>query len=201
MLPKLTKKEIFSIPNLFTYLRIALIPVFIDFYYDEDFGAAFAVLVLSFLSDGADGFIARRFNMITDLGKALDPIADKLSQAAIVFCAGKTAPIMFVLLGVHIAKELAMLILSCYLYKQTGRVYGARWYGKWCTVLIYCASAVLLLWRDMPAAVAAALAVSCIAFVLFCFVKYALLYRRMLQAYRQSGAKAAQQEFDRVRER
>ena len=124
MFSELARKGVFSIPNLFPYLRVALIPAFVDFSCDEDFDAAFPVLVLSFLSDGADGFIARRFNVIIDLGKAPDPIADKLSQAAIVFCAGK-APIVFVLPGVHPVKELAMFVLTVCLYKQMGHVYGA----------------------------------------------------------------------------
>lgn len=201
MLKNLTAKEVFSIPNIISCIRIALIPVFIGLYYGERYGAAFAVLVASFFSDGIDGFIARRFNMITELGKALDPVADKLSQTAVVFCACKNVPEMYWLLGVHMIKEFIMGILSTYLYRKTGHIYGARWFGKWCTGLIYTTSAVMLIWRDMPQHIASLLVAACVAFVLFCLWQYASLYRRMHAANRQGGAEAAQQEFNRVRER
>ena len=85
---KLTKKEIFSIPNILCYFRILLIPVFMISYINakETRGYYFAafIVLLSGLTDFADGFIARHFNMVTELGKAIDPVADKLSQAAIV---------------------------------------------------------------------------------------------------------------------
>ena len=201
MLKNITAKEVFSIPNIISYIRIALIPVFIDLYYDEQYGAAFAVLVASFFSDGIDGFIARRFNMITELGKALDPVADKLSQTAVVFCACKNVPEMFWLLAVHMTKEFIMGILSTRLYKKTGHIYGARWFGKWCTGLIYTTSAVMLVWRGMPQPIASLLVAVCVAFVLFCLWQYAALYRRMHIAHSEGGSEAAQQEFNRVRER
>ena len=85
---KLTKKEIFSIPNILCYFRILLIPVFMISYINaketRDYYFAAFIVLLSGLTDFADGFIARHFNMVTELGKAIDPVADKLSQAAIV---------------------------------------------------------------------------------------------------------------------
>ena len=87
---KFTKKEIFSIPNIMGYFRILLIPVFCYLYITaeserEYLYAAFVVLISS-LTDLFDGKIARRFNMITELGKALDPIADKLTHGALAVC-------------------------------------------------------------------------------------------------------------------
>ena len=79
-----TKKEIFSIPNILCYFRILLVPVFLWAYFDlqSDKGhlVAAGVLVLSSLSDFLDGFIARKCHMITELGKLIDPVADKLTQ-------------------------------------------------------------------------------------------------------------------------
>lgn len=87
---KIQKREIFSIPNVLGYIRILLIPLFVWRYLTAQSGAdyytAAGIVLLSGLTDLFDGLIARRFHMITELGKVLDPIADKLTQAAIVFC-------------------------------------------------------------------------------------------------------------------
>ena len=74
-------KERFSIPNLMGYFRLLLIPVFCYLYLaKEAYHWAAGVVLLSSLTDLFDGMIARKFNMITNLGKALDPIADQLTH-------------------------------------------------------------------------------------------------------------------------
>ena len=80
-------KERFSIPNLMGYFRLLLIPVFCYLYLaKEAYHWAAGVVLLSSLTDLFDGMIARKFNMITNLGKALDPIADKLTHGALALC-------------------------------------------------------------------------------------------------------------------
>lgn len=78
---KWDKREYFSIPNLMGYFRILLIPIYLIVYIRadsvRDYQIAAGIMVLSFLSDFLDGKIARRFNMVTEFGKILDPIADK----------------------------------------------------------------------------------------------------------------------------
>ncbi len=82
-----TRKQLFTIPNLLSLLRLCMIPLIIWLYCaKKNYALTAAVLVLSGITDTVDGFIARRFNMVTDLGKALDPVADKLTQAAMMFC-------------------------------------------------------------------------------------------------------------------
>ena len=87
---RIDKREIFSIPNLMGYFRILLIPLFSWLYCTADstgdYYAAAAVVGVSGLTDMFDGKIARRFNMITELGKFIDPLADKLTQAALLIC-------------------------------------------------------------------------------------------------------------------
>ena len=81
------KKEYFNIPNLMGYFRILIIPVFLFLYVRAEtkweYFAAFFVLALSYLTDFLDGKIARKFHMVTDWGKMLDPIADNLTQGAL----------------------------------------------------------------------------------------------------------------------
>ena len=82
-------KGCWTIPNLLSFIRILLIPVFAYLYYNDMKIEAVAVLAASGLSDMFDGKIARRFNQVTDVGKALDPIADKLTQATMMYCLTK----------------------------------------------------------------------------------------------------------------
>ena len=81
---KQIRDEAFSIPNMLSYFRLLLIPLFIVLYVHEDFTEALITLAVSGLSDILDGRIARKYNMVTDLGKVLDPVADKLTQCAMM---------------------------------------------------------------------------------------------------------------------
>ena len=93
------KKDILNIPNLLSLFRLLLIPVYITIYLraqdKADYFLAASILAVSCLTDMIDGQIARRFNMITDLGKLLDPIADKLTQFALVLCLSLRHPVLY----------------------------------------------------------------------------------------------------------
>ena len=84
---KLKKEDILTIPNFLSFFRILLIPVIAVLYsiYDSHI-AAVVVIALSGLTDILDGKIARRFNMVSDFGKFIDPVADKLTQLAMILC-------------------------------------------------------------------------------------------------------------------
>ena len=113
---KMTAKEIFSIPNLMGYFRILLIPVFSWIYIHADGVSDYymaAVLVgISGLTDMFDGKVARKFNMITELGKFIDPLADKLTQGALVLCFAVRYPLMRAVLALFILKEGFMGIIG-----------------------------------------------------------------------------------------
>lgn len=143
------KKEIFSIPNLLGYFRILMIPVFLFLYCNaetsNDYRIAFLVLAVSMSTDLIDGWVARKFHMITDIGKALDPIADKLTQGALAIAVTFRNPLMIPCLMLFIVKEFYMGIMGLYLKKKYSFWYGAKWYGKICTVIIdVCVFALLL---------------------------------------------------------
>lgn len=105
----MSKKEIFSIPNIMGYFRIILIPVFMHLYFiaetTRDYYIAAIVVAISSLTDFFDGLVARKFNMITDLGKFVDPLADKLTHGALIICFLSRYPLMWLLLLVFIIKE------------------------------------------------------------------------------------------------
>ena len=135
-----------SIPNILSFFRIILVPLFVyEFTFRDNFSVAGIVLLISGITDCLDGFIARKFNMITDLGKILDPIADKLTQIMVVFClAHKHFAIMWVLLGFLVIKDFALLVGGITLYKKKDMVVASNWYGKAATIVFYIAMIVII---------------------------------------------------------
>lgn len=144
-------KKIFTIPNILSFFRLLLIPVIIwlFFNYDNNY-AAIGVMLLSGLTDVVDGYIARHFNMISDVGKILDPCADKLTQASVLVCiAIKFIPVRF-LLALMVVKELILGIVGLVTVRRTNVVTGAFWHGKLCTAVLYCVMLLHMLFMDMP---------------------------------------------------
>lgn len=136
------KKEIFSIPNMLSYFRILLIPVFVVLFFNsgESVGyhiASAAVLIVSGLTDMLDGKIARKFNQITELGKIIDPIADKLTQCAVMICLAIHYKLLWVFIGILVIKEITMAVLAFLFMKKDRKLKGAHWYGKVSTTVFY----------------------------------------------------------------
>lgn len=138
-------QKIFTIPNVLSMIRILLIPlIFYLYLVKEDYVLCACVLAVSYLSDLADGIIARHFNMISDLGKLLDPAADKLTQASMLICISLTHPLAWLLFALLAVKELTMALSGFFAVRRTGVVSGAKWYGKACTVVLNLMFAVML---------------------------------------------------------
>lgn len=167
------KKRIFTIPNILSFLRICMIPAVVWLYIvKQDNGMAGAVLVLSGITDIVDGFIARRFNMISDVGKALDPIADKLTQGIVIICLVKNFPLIAVPLTLLIAKELFMAVTGIIIIKRTKKVMGAKWHGKAATFLLYLMMFVHIFWTDIPAVISTVLILLASVMIVVSFVFY-----------------------------
>ena len=138
------KNEILTIPNFLTLLRIIFVPVFIYLYMQgEHFASAMMILICG-ATDFLDGYIARHYNQISELGKAMDPVADKLLQFAIVFCMIFTVKHMIWLFLLFIIKECSMLICWFILNKKGGYMNGAMWFGKISTAVFYIAMFALI---------------------------------------------------------
>jgi len=132
------KKRIFTIPNLLSLLRLTMIPLMVWLYLEKrDYLWAAAVVVLSGVTDILDGIIARKFDMVSDFGKVLDPVADKLTQAAMLFCLGISVPKLRLLLVILVIKELVTGIMSLVAIRKSGSVEGSEWHGKITTALLY----------------------------------------------------------------
>ena len=128
-----------TIPNWLCFLRIALIPVFATLFIKGSYIPAFILMIVAALTDVLDGKIARKFNMVSNLGKILDPIADKLSQIAIVvilivkYWDGYLKYILFL----FIVKELLMVLGGALLMAKGMRPVAAEMWGKVATTVFY----------------------------------------------------------------
>ncbi len=185
---RIDKREIFSIPNLMGYFRILLIPLFSWLYCTADstgdYYAAAAVVGVSGLTDMFDGKIARRFNMITELGKFIDPLADKLTQAALLICLAVRYPLMRAVLVLFVIKEGFMLIMGALLLPRGKKLDGAMWFGKVCTAVLYAVLFLLLLLPGIGREAANVLIGICGVFLLFSFLMYIPVFRKM---WKESG--------------
>lgn len=143
--------EFFTIPNILSLLRLALIPVIVYLYcFAHNDLWTLIVVVFSTLTDIVDGFIARRFNMITDFGKFLDPFADKLTQLAVFACLITRFNLMIVPFVVLLVKELGSFLLRLVVYKKTEIVEGAHWHGKMSTGIVILVVVLHLAFGEMP---------------------------------------------------
>ena len=126
-----------TVPNALSLLRIIIVPFCAWAFVSNDLAAAALLLALSGLTDLFDGLIARRFNQITELGKMLDPLADKLTQGVVALCLAIRFRSIRVVLLLFIVKELIMLACALVLLRKKKRPCASMWYGKVATVLFY----------------------------------------------------------------
>ena len=172
-----------SIPNMISIGRIFLVPVFALLYTQGKVMAAMGVLLLSAASDVLDGAIARHFHMETELGRALDPVADKLIQAAMMLCALWRTPSVWLLLGLHILRELCLGIMSLYVLRITGHVYSAKWYGKLCTACVYAVMIAALAFPQIPGRIIDLGVIVCGVLMALCLLGYILNFQKILLQY------------------
>ncbi len=127
-----------NIPNILTMLRFVLIPFILYFLSIDNYILTFVFLTLSGITDVLDGFIARKFNFITDFGKLIDPLADKATQLLTLGALVLKNIIPLWILGLLVLKEFIMIAGASFLYGKE-LVVSSKWYGKLATVLIYVA--------------------------------------------------------------
>lgn len=124
------------LPNILSCIRIALVGVFTALFLKGYYVSALCVFIFAFFTDVLDGKLARSFGWVTNIGKLLDPFADKLMVVAALFCIyiGKRAPIYLLLFGLVAIKELLMVLGGILMLKRKVVVY-ADWLGKLATGL------------------------------------------------------------------
>jgi len=174
------KKEIFTIPNLLSLFRLALIPVYVTLYRQavrpDQFQLAALILAVSCLTDCLDGFIARRYNMVTTLGKFLDPLADKVTQFTMILCLSRNySPLRPVFL-LFLIKETVQILLAGFHLHRGQILPGALAAGKICTTVLFLSLIMLVLFPGMSAPAVRSIALVDSFFLLWAFVCYLLTY-------------------------
>ena len=135
------------IPNTLTIIRFLLIPLIVLYIFTGNYILAFVFFTISGITDIADGFIARKFNLISNFGKLMDPLADKLTQISTLASLVFTHIIPIWILLIVLLKEFIMIVGASFLYGKDVVVYS-KWYGKLATVLFYIAIVVSLLLKQ-----------------------------------------------------
>ena len=177
-----TENKILTIPNLLSLFRLILIPVIIWLYwFRKDYFPAGVLLIISGLTDLADGYIARLFNAVSNIGKILDPIADKLTQAAMLFCLVTRFPLMAAPFGFLVIKEVFIGTTGLLMIRKTGKVVGADFHGKVATTLLYAMMILHIFWIDIPSAVSAVSILICLVSMAFTLLTYGSRNMRVLQ--------------------
>jgi len=177
------KKDWFTIPNILSLIRLMLIPIFSIIYLNatqpwQYYLAAFIIL-LSGLTDLLDGWIARKYHQITELGKLLDPVADKLTQAVVVFCLTRQFNWMRIIVVLFLVKELFMMINNLILLRKGKKLDGAKWYGKIATAIFYICIIFLIAFPFISDLIASILIIIIGLFLLLSFFLYGKIFIKM----------------------
>ena len=130
------KEDLFKLPNILCYVRILLVPVFVFIFLNEWYWQSALVVVVATATDVFDGWIARRYNMVSDWGKFIDPVADKLMQFAMLTVTIFKVPAVLILVCAFLFKEIILLVIGIWIYHNDYNLPGAIWCGKLCTVVL-----------------------------------------------------------------
>lgn len=197
VISKFSIKDLWKLPNILCYIRFLLIPVFVILYikasYPREYLRAAAIVLLSGITDFLDGFIARRYDMVTDLGKVIDPLADKLTQASLIFVLIVKVKWMFLLLILFLLLQLFLLIAGIVMLKKGTKLSGAKWFGKVSTTVFYAVMLVLIAVPTLTNNIDNILMLVCGGFLLLSLLLYMNEYRIM---YRNLKLVKAQNKTD-----
>ena len=174
------KKDILTIPNLLSLFRLLLIPVYASVYLtaknNNQYILAAGILAASCLTDLIDGKIARKFHMVTTLGKVLDPLADKLTQLTLTICLSLKYPILYPVLALFIVKELFQLITGVLFLRRGKMLPGALMAGKVCTTVLFVSFIFLVLMPGISQETVKLIALVDAVFLSVSFASYVLAY-------------------------
>ena len=174
------KKEVFTIPNILSLLRLLLIPVYVIIYLNasqpREYFIAGTILTVSCLTDLIDGQIARRFNMVSNLGKVLDPFADKATQFALILCLSVKYRSMFYVLFLFLTKEFFQLVLAWSQFRRGKVLSGALAAGKICTALLFLSLILLVLLPNLKDKIINIIVLVDLLCLSFAFIQYVFAF-------------------------
>lgn len=174
----LIKEQLLTIPNILSIFRIILLVPIVILYAKEKYVMAILLLFVSGLSDIADGFIARKFNMISAFGKIIDPVADKLTQFSLLLCLSLKHKFILVVVSLFFLKEVLLMTISYNLMKKNNSVNSAKWHGKLNTVIIYSVIVLLIMFPQIPENIVNTM---CMGVMVTMFISFALYAKMFLE--------------------
>lgn len=180
MMIKDWKKEILTIPNVLSLFRLVLVPVYVLIYLNATqpvhYYIAGSILAVSCLTDLIDGKIARHFNMITTVGKVLDPFADKITQFTLTICLAIRHPVLWIMVVLIFVKELFQLIAGIVAFRKKLILKGALMSGKICTTVLFVSLILLVLMPQLSEDVVGIVTIVDVIFLLIAFADYVRTY-------------------------
>lgn len=180
MFSKDWKKELFTIPNLLSLFRLLLLPVYVYIYLNAteryQYITAGSIMAVSCLTDMVDGKIARRFNMISTVGKILDPLADKVTQFTLTICLSLKYPSLRPVLILFVIKEIFQLVVGLVHLRRGKMLPGALMAGKICTTILFVSLIAMVLFPGMDSRIVNALSLLDAGFLIYSFLSYVLAY-------------------------
>lgn len=192
----LTKEQVFTIPNFMSFFRLVLVPFIVWICFSGEYEIGAALVLVSALTDILDGVIARKFNMVSDLGKVLDPICDKVTHAALTICLVARYSYMWIVFALLALKELTMFTLGSIAIKRRGTVQSAKWYGKLCTIVLETVMIALMLFPGLPETVAIVLLSVCCAAMVFSLLMYTVFWIRIIRSAPSESADPGNQYLE-----
>ena len=191
------KEKFFTAPNIITLFRLILVPVYAAVYFALPHMRWLALLcfLVACLSDVVDGYIARKYNLISKIGTVLDPLADKLMYITVVCGLVISGTINFWFFLIYAVKELVMIVGAAVMIKEIKEVIPAKWYGKLSTALFFVVISVPIvypsnwdtLWINL-----AYLAVLLLA--IYAFVRYGLIYLSLYKKNSEAKSEASKEK-------
>ena len=174
---KTLKQEVFTLPNIISFFRLFLIPFIVWVYTLKQRYILTLILVgVSALSDVIDGWIARKYNMVSDIGKILDPVADKLTQFALVVCLATVYEKMLYIAATLLVREMMMLMFGFVAVTRQHMMFSSRWFGKLATVTVYLSAASLLAYPSMPAKAVNIIMITAESVVVLSMILYVIMF-------------------------
>lgn len=180
MFSKNWKKEILTIPNLLSLFRLLLLPIYVYIYLNAteryQYITAGSIMAVSCLTDMVDGKIARHFNMISTVGKILDPLADKVTQFTLTICLSLKYPPLRPVLILFVVKEIFQLVMGLIHLRNGKMLPGALMAGKVCTTILFVSLIAMVLFPGMDPRLVDTLAIVDGLFLMYSFLSYILAY-------------------------
>lgn len=148
--------RVLTVPNLLSFLRLALVPVFLMLILQKQDALALVVLVISSVTDFLDGLIARTFKQVSRLGQLLDPAADRLFIFAALIGLTVRGVIPWWLAVIVIARDVMLLVLGIVLANHGYGPLPVHHLGKVATLCLFYALPILMLGQAFPGVAAVA---------------------------------------------